>query len=342
MQALPDRDWLARMLEPALNALRRLAAGLLFACPFSTVNVALAADPFPSKAIRIVVPFGPGSGSDTATRIVGQHLGAALKQTVITENRPGANGSIAAVAVARAAPDGYTLLLGTGSTHGANPGLIAKLHYDPLGEFVPIGLIGVFSSFLAVHPSVPARTPAELVAYAKANPKALSYATGNTSSLIMGEMFSRGLGIEILRVPYPSNPPGITDVIGGSVSLMFADISSSLVHVKSGALRALAVVTPGERSQLAPELPTVSETVLPGFHFFGWVGLFAPAGTPAAVISQLSNQLQTTMALPEVVQRFAQLGAEVKWMAPPEFRQFVQTELKRQPKSLKDIGVEPQ
>ena len=123
---------------------------------------------------------------------------------------------------------------------------------------------------------------------------------------------------------------------------MFADISSSLVHVKSGALRALAVVTPGERSQLAPELPTVSETVLPGFHFFGWVGLFAPAGTPAAVISQLSNQLQTTMALPEVVQRFAQLGAEVKWMAPPEFRQFVQTELKRQPKSLKDIGVEPQ
>ena len=322
--------------------LLRLTAGLLLVCGFGAMPRALAADPFPSKPVRIVVPFGPGSGSDTATRIIGQHLGAAFKQTVITDNRAGANGSIAAVAVARAAPDGYTLLLGTGSTHGANPGLVAKMSYDPLGDFVPIGLIAVFSSFLVVHPAVPARTSAELVTYAKANPKALSFATGNTSSLIMGEMFSRGLGIEMLRVPYSSNPPAIADVIAGRVSVMFADISSSLPHVKSGSLRALAVVTPGERSPIAPELPTVAESVLPGFHFFGWIGLFAPAGTPAPIITVLSRQLQTTLAIPEVVQRFQQLGAEVKSMGPTDFRLFVQTELMRQPKILKDIGVLPQ
>ena len=184
-----------------MKALRRLAAGLLLACGFGPLPFAAAADPFPSKPIRIVVPFGPGSGSDTATRILGQHLGTALRQSVVIDNRPGASGSIAAVAVAHAAPDGHTLLLGTNSTHGANPGLIAKLPYDPLGEFVPIALVGVFSSFLVVHPALPVRTPAELVAYAKANPKALTFASGNTSSLIMGEMFSRGLGIEMLRVP---------------------------------------------------------------------------------------------------------------------------------------------
>ena len=299
-------------------------------------------DAYPSRPLRIIVPFGPGSGSDIATRLLAQRLEAVVKQGVLTDNRPGANGSIAATAVARAAPDGYTLLMGTNSTHGANSGLMAKLTYDPIKDFVPVGLVGMFSSFLVVNPALPVRTPAELVAYAKARPKELTFAAGNTSSLIMGEMFSRGTGVEMLRVPYKSNPDGLSDVIAGRVSVMFPDIGSSLAHVKAGSVRALAVVTLGGRSPLAPELATVAETVLPNFHFVGWVGLFAPAATPAPLITRLAGELQKIMAMPDVVQRFQQIGAEAKWIGPAEFRTFVGNEVARLPKILADIGVQPQ
>ena len=299
-------------------------------------------DAFPSRPVHIVVPFGAGSGTDIATRLLGQHLQTALKQSVVTVNRPGANGSIAASAVAQAKADGYTLLMGTNSTHGANSGLVAKLPYDPLRDFVPIGLVGVFSSFLVVNPALPVRSPAELVAYGKANPKALSFAAGNTSSLIMGEMFARATGVDMLRVPYSSNPAGVTDVIGGRVSVMFADISSSVAHVRSGSLRALAVVSLGERSPLAPELPTVGETVVPNFNFVGWIGLFAPAGTSPAIVASLSTELQKVVAMPEVGKRFQQLGADAKWMGSIEFRTFVVSEVARLPRILADIGVQPQ
>lgn len=301
-----------------------------------------AADAYPSRPVRVIVPFGPGSGTDIATRLIAQHLEAAVKQSVLTDNRPGASGSIAASAVARATPDGYTLLMGTNSTHGANSGLIAKMTYDPIKDFVPVGLVGIFSSFLVVNPALPVRTPAELIAYGKANPKTLTFAAGNTSSLIMGEMFGRGAGIEMLRVPYTSNPAGLTDVIAGRVSVMFPDIGSSIAHVKAGSVRALAVVTLGERSPMAPELPTVAETVLPNFHFIGWIGLFAPAGTPAPVVAKLSTEMQKIMALPEVGQRFQQMGADAKWIGPAEFRTFVGNEVTRLPKILADIGVQAQ
>ena len=322
--------------------MQSVVTALVLCVGLGSVQAQTTADVYPSRPVRIVVPFGPGSGTDIATRLVAQHLEAAVKQSVVTDNRPGASGSIAAAAVARATPDGYTLLMGTNSTHGANSGLIAKMTYDPIKDFVPVGLVGIFSSFLVVNPALPVRTPAELIAYGKANPKALTFAAGNTSSLIMGEMFGRGAGIEMLRVPYTSNPAGLTDVIAGRVSVMFPDIGSSIAHVKAGSVRALAVVSLGERSPQAPELPTVAESVLPNFHFVGWIGLFAPAGTPAPVLARIAAEMQKIMVLPEVAQRFQQMGADAKWIGPAEFRSFVGNEVTRLPKILADIGVQPQ
>ena len=299
-------------------------------------------EPYPSRPLKIVVPFGPGSGTDTATRMLAQRLEVALKQAVVVENRPGANGAIASVAVARAAPDGLTLLMGTHSTHGANPGLVAKLGYDPIKDFVPIGMIATFSSFLVVHPSVPARTPAELMALIKADAKGLSFAAGNTSSLMMGEMFARRAGAPMLRVPYQSNPLGLTDVIAGRVQVMFPDISSSLAHVQSGAVRVLGVVSMGGRSAQAPDVPTLAEGGINDFNFVGWIGLFAPAGTPDAIVRRLGDELERLVKMPEVGQRLQQIGADPRAMGPAEFGPFVRSEVDRLPRLLAAIGIQPQ
>lgn len=315
-----------------------LAAALLA----STAWAQPTAEPYPSRPVKIVVPFGPGSGTDSATRLLAQRLEAGLKQSVLVENKPGANGSIATVAVARSAPDGLTLLMGTNSTHGANPGLVAKLGYDPVKDFVPVGMVATFSSFLVVHPSVPARTPAELMAYAKAHPGALSFAAGNTSSLMMGEMFARRAGAEMLRVPYQSNPLGLTDVIAGRVQVMFPDISSSVAHVKSGAVRALGVVSMGGRNAQAPDVPTLAEAGVSDFNFVGWIGLFAPAGTPEATVKRIAEELERAVKNPEVAQRLQQLGADPQWMGPAQFQPFVRSEVERLPRLLSSIGIQPQ
>jgi tripartite-type tricarboxylate transporter receptor subunit TctC len=315
----------------------------LGACLMGHAALAQTAEPaFPSRPVKIVVPFGAGSGTDTATRLLAQRLEAAFKQSVVVENRPGANGSIASVAVARSAPDGLTLLMGTNSTHGANPGLVAKLGYDPVKDFVPVGMVATFSSFLVVHPSVPARTPAELLAYARANPKTLSFAAGNTSSLMMGEMFSRRADADMLRVPYQSNPLGLTDVIAGRVQVMFPDISSSIAHVKSGAVRALGVVSLGGRNSQAPDIPTLAEAGVAEFNFVGWIGLFAPAGTPEPVVKRIAEELERVVKSAEMAQRLPQIGADVNWMGPAQFQPFVRSEVERLPRLLATMGVQPQ
>jgi len=299
-------------------------------------------EPYPSRALKIVVPFGAGSGTDTATRLLAQRLEGVLKQAVVVENRPGANGAIASTAVARANPDGLTLLMGTNSTHGANPGLIAKLGYDPVKDFIPVAMIATFSSFLVVHPSVAARNPAELLALIKANPKAVTFAAGNTSSLMMGEMFARRAGADMLRVPYQSNPLGLTDVIAGRVQVMFPDIASSIAHVKSGAVRALGVVSLGGRSTQAPEIPTLGEAGVADFNFVGWIGIFVPAGTPESIVKRLGDEIERLVKTAEISQRLQQLGADPRWMGPQEFGPFVRNEVERLPRLLQSMGVQPQ
>jgi tripartite-type tricarboxylate transporter receptor subunit TctC len=320
---------------------RRLALLLSVVLPLAAAPHA-AAQPWPTKPVRIVVPFGPGSGTDVGTRLLAQHLSAGLGQPIVVENRAGASGSVAAQAVARAPADGYTMLMGTNSTHGANPGLFRQLPYDPARDFVPVASVGLFAALLVVHPSVPAKTVPELVAHAKANPDALAYAAGSSSSLMMAERFKREAGVSATRVQYPGNPPAVLDVVGGRVQLMFADMATAMPHVRSGALRPLASMTLGGRSALAPELPEIAETGLPNFHIVGWIGLFAPAGTPQPIVDRMAAELAKALAVPEVVQRLGQIGAEPKFMGPAEFRTFVDAELLRLPRMLREIGVQPE
>jgi tripartite-type tricarboxylate transporter receptor subunit TctC len=319
-----------------------LALGGALLCASAAWSQSSAPEAYPSRPLKIVVPFGAGSGTDTATRLLAQRLEAALKQPVVVENRPGANGAIASTAVARASADGLTLLMGTNSTHGANPGLVAKLGYDPIKDFIPVGMVATFSSFLVVHPTVPARNPAELLALIKANPKAVSFAAGNTSSLMMGEMFARRAGAEMLRVPYQSNPLGLTDVIAGRVQVMFPDIASSVAHVKSGAVRALGVVSLGGRSTQAPDIPTLGEAGVADFNFVGWIGLFVPASTPEPIVKRLAEEIERLVKTAEISQRLQQLGADPRWMGPAEFGPFVRSEVERLPRLLQSMGVQPQ
>ena len=212
-----------------------------------------------------MVPFAAGSGTDSITRIIGQQLSVALNQSVVIENKVGASGVLAATYVARAAPDGYTLLMATNSTHSANPHLFKSLSYDPVKDFAPVARAGSYVFMLVVNPDVPAKTLPELVAYAKANPGKLTYASGNTTGIVAGETLKSKAGIDVLHVPYKSTPPAINDVLGGRVSMMFIDLAPGLEHVRAGTMRPLAVTTK-ERSALLPDLPSLQRSRHPGLR----------------------------------------------------------------------------
>ena len=246
-----------------------------------------AAEIYPSRPITIIVPFGPGSGTDIVARIIGQHLGTALKANVVVDDRPGANGGLAAAYVAKAAPDGYTLLMATNSPMSSNPFLLKNVGYDPVKDFAPISRVGSFTLLLVVHPSVPAKTLAELIAYAKANPGKLTYASGNTSGILAGETLKHWAGIDILQIPYKSVPPALNDTIAGRVSMAFTDLTPGIPHVQSGSVRAIAI-TRLRRSALLPGVPTFDELGLKDFEVELWAGMFAPAGTPSDIVARLS------------------------------------------------------
>jgi len=305
------------------------------------VSAAAMAQSYPAKFITVVVPFAAGSGSDTAARVVGQYLGPRLGQSIVVENRVGATGAIASTYVARAKPDGYTLLLGTNSTHGSNSALYKNLAYDPVKDFTGVADTGVFNYFLVVNPALPITSMAGLLAYAKANPGKLSYAAGSSTSIVMAETFAKGTGVAILKVPYRSNPPALTDVIAGRVSMMFVDVSSAVSFVKSGQLRALAVTTKA-RSPLYPDLPTVDETAVTGFNLASWTGLFAPAGTPEAIVQRINLEVNAVLALPDVQARLASLGVEPDIMTAPQFQAYAASEVAKWSQLVRAAGIEPE
>jgi len=293
-----------------------------------------------AQNITIVVPFGPGSGSDIGARLVGQKLGELMGRTVIIDNRPGANGSIAAEYVARAKPDGATLLIGTNSTHGANPVLLKEMRYDPMKSFEPVNRVAVYTSILVVNPNLPVKTMRELIAYGKTHE--LTLATGNASGQVQSETLARQVGwSKLLRIPFKSNPPAMTEVMAGRVNMMFTDIAAAQAQVKAGTLRPLAV-TSKARSALMPELPTIDESGAPDYDLSGWIGLFAPAGTPPAVVERLNAEVTRVMQMPEVRDRFRDLGAEPGPMKPAEYAAWVQGEVNKWTKLAREAGLQPE
>jgi tripartite-type tricarboxylate transporter receptor subunit TctC len=300
------------------------------------------AQDYPSRPVTIVVPFSAGSGTDTGARLLSQYLKDSLGQSVVVDNKPGASGTIAATSVAKAPPDGHTLLMGTNSTHSANPSLIKDLPYDPAKDFKVIGLVGTFEGILTVNKDVPAKTVEELVAYGRANPGKLSFATGNTTSLVMAELFTRRLGIQAVKVPYKSNPEALTDLVAGRVNMMFPDIASSKPHVDAGTIRALGSVTMGEATPLAPNLVPLSKTHVPELKLVGWIALFAPAGTPDAIVERLSKDVKAAVSKPEFKERLANVGANATFMGSQELTQYIADETARFAAIFDEIGLKAQ
>jgi tripartite-type tricarboxylate transporter receptor subunit TctC len=306
-------------------------------CPLA----ASAAEAWPTRPITIIVPFGAGSGTDIVTRIIGQPLGIALGQNIVVDNRQGANGGIAAAYVAKAPPDGYTLLMSTNSPHSANPFLLKNIAYDPVKDFAPVTRIGSFTLMFVINPTLPVKTIPELITYAKANPGKLTYGSGNTSGILAGETLKHWAGIDILQVPYKSVPPALNDVIAGRVSMTFTDLTPGLPHVTAGSLRALGI-TRLKRSVLLPDLPTFDESGLKDFEVESWAGLFAPAGTPVEIVNRLNAETRKIVENPQIKAQIAQIGFEVFGSTPEELGAFVKDQLVRTSRMVKDAGIEPE
>ena len=318
--------------------MRRLVLALVAAV--AVAHGALATDAYPARPISLVAVFGAGSASDTLCRVIAAPLGAALKQPVVVENRPGADGALAATYVARQPPDGYTLLMATNSPLSADPYLLKDLGYDAIKDFTPVSRVGSFTLILVVNPSVPANSFKELVAYAKANPGKLSFASGNTSGIVAGETLKRWAGIDLLHVPYKSTPPALEDIIAGRVSMMFADLTTAMPHVNAGALRALAV-TRIKRSAVYPELPTLDEEGVIGFDLDAWAGIVAPARTPPEIVDRLNKELRVIIDDPAIKGRLKTVGFEAFSSPPGELGDFIKVQLGKWEKMVRESGVKP-
>jgi tripartite-type tricarboxylate transporter receptor subunit TctC len=285
-----------------------------------------AAQAYPTRPVTLVIPFPPGGGNDALGRMVADKMSRSLGQQVVVDNRGGAGGTIATRAVARSAPDGHTILLGYTGTLAINPSLYANPGYDPRKDFAPIGLIGELSSVLVVHPSLPVRSVAELIAYAKARPGRIDYAfVPGTVGHITTELFASIAGIEITRIPYKGNGPALTDLIGGHVSMMFLSILPILEHVRAGTLNALAV-TNATRSRLLPNVPTVAQSGVPGFSAVIHYGLLAPPGTPRDIIERLNAALVAALSADDVRARLAAEGGEPLPGTPQDYAADIDSE----------------
>jgi tripartite-type tricarboxylate transporter receptor subunit TctC len=299
-----------------------------------------AASDYPNRRVTIINQFAPGSISDAAARLIAQSLQDQLGQPFIVENRVGAGGLVAATTVARAAPDGYTLLATASSLH-SGAALYKEMPIDPMKDFTHIARIGSYPSFIAVRANLPIHSIQELVDYAKNNPGKLTYGYGNNMGQIIGETFKRRTGADISRVAYRSNPAAMTDLVAGHIDIMLPDLNTGMPHVLSGKVRPLAVFTKS-RSITLSNVPTLDETLLPGFEVLPWGGLSGPANMPPEVVSKLEAAVQKALMDPETQKRFALSGIEVFWAGQKEFESWVRSQLANWTTLIKEVGIQPQ
>ena len=299
-----------------------------------------AAQTYPAKPVRVIIPFPAGGGADIFGRLVGRKLQDMLGQTFVIDNRAGASGIIGCEFVARAPPDGYTLLMGTTGTHSTNPAVYPKLPYDPIKDFEPISLVAESPFVLLVHPSLPAKNVKELIAFAKSRPGQLTYGSAGTgsSSHLGFELFNLMAGIKGVHVPYKGLPPAMTDTIAGELIMTWNSITAAAPFIRTKRVTALGIGSL-KRSSLMPEIPTISESGLPGYELGSWYGFFAPAGTPQAVVGQLHREMAKALADPAMRQQFAGLSAEAVGSSPAEFRTVLQNDLVKWAKVARQANV---
>jgi tripartite-type tricarboxylate transporter receptor subunit TctC len=316
---------------------RRIALAALVA----VLPLSVQAQAWPSKQpIKFVVPYPPGGASDVTARVLGAKLTESLGQTVIVENRPGANGILALEAVAKSAPDGYTILMANLGPNAINPGVYHKLPYDPIKDFTPITLTSVVPLVILVTPALPVKSMQELIALAKTKPDKLSFASAGNGSAnhLAGEMIKGMAGIKMVHVPYKGDSPAVPDVASGTVSMMFPTVIAGMPHVKSGRMRAIAV-TGAKRSSSLPDLPTVSEAGLSGFEAVSWGGVMGPAGLPPEIVNRLNSEIVRILKLPDVAEKLSSLGAEIVGSTPEAFATYLKAEIGKWGKVAHDNNI---
>ena len=297
------------------------------------------AQTYPERTVTIIVPWAPGGSTDILARVVAEHLRHSLNQTVVVENRPGASGNIGSAVVARAAPDGYTLLFGSMSTHAMNDALFANMPFNGVESFTPISLLAYVTNTMVIHPSVPANTVQEFIDYAKAHPGEIAYASAGAGSTnhLSAVLFERMAGIKMLHVPYKGGAPAVVDTLAGRTQLLFSAGTQTLKHVESGKLKLLAV-TENQRAALLPNVPTVAET-LPGYELAVWYGAFGPAGLPKNIVTKLNAEINRVLFLPEVKKRMADIGVEVVNATPEEFAARLRADADKWGKLIRELGI---
>ena len=307
---------------------------------FLTLSGAATAQSYPEKPVKLVVPFPPGGPTDGMARIIGQKLAEKWGQPVIVENRGGAGGAIAAETAAKSPPDGYTLFFGTTGTQTINPSLYAKLPYDPVKDFAPISMVATATNVLVVHPGLPVKSVKELIEYAKANPGKLTFgsAGSGSSNHLAGELLKSMAGIDMAHIPYKGSAPALTDLMGGQISMMFDVLSTAMPHIATGKTRALGVTSP-KRSSIAPDIPTVAESGLPGYEVVIWFGVLAPARTPAPIVDKVSQDLAALMKMPDLKERLSQLGSEPVGTTPAQFADLMKNDTAKWSKVVKASGA---